>query len=131
MDRSILAGITGFLLAVAINLFSPLYLYFVPSFLAAILVMYFFRLGALRDGLVVAFMTYIFNDGILNTMSLASYYFANKPIEAFSVDAWTMVSPIVSAVTAVIAAYVGVLFAQARKPPEELPPIVQSQAPSA
>jgi len=129
MDRSIMAGISGFLLAIAINLFSPVYLYFIPSFLVAILVIYYFRLGTLKDGLVVAFMTYIFNDGILNTYALATYY--NKQYPAFHVDVLTMVYPIVSAVTAVIAAYIGVKFAKARKPAEELPPIVQTQVPPA
>jgi Flp pilus assembly protein TadB len=131
MDRNISAGILGFLLALIINLFSPTYLYFVPSFLAAIIAIYAFRIGTLRDGLVVAFMTYIFNDGIYNTLGLATYYFTNTPIEAFNVDVWTMISPIVSAISAVIAAYIGILFAQARKPAQELPPIVQSQAPPA
>jgi hypothetical protein len=129
MDRSITAGIAGFLLAIAINLFSPVYLYFIPSFLVAILVIYYFRLGTLKDGLVAAFMTYIFNDGILNTISGAAYY--NKQYPAFYVNAWVMISPIISAITAVIAAYIGVLFAKARKPAEELPPIVQTQVPPA
>ena len=62
MDRSIKAGVSGFLLAVVINLFSPIYLDFVPSFLVAILAIYIFRLGALKDGLVAAFMTYILSD---------------------------------------------------------------------
>jgi hypothetical protein len=128
MDRSIIAGITGFLLAIIINLFSPVYLYFVPSFLATIIVIYAFRLEALRDGLVAAFMTYIFNDGILGTISLALYYYAN---EAYSidVDVWIMLSPVISAVSAVVAAYIGMLFAQSRKPAKQLPPIVQSQVP--
>jgi hypothetical protein len=127
MDRSIVAGITGFLLAVVINVLSPVSLYFVPSFLVAILVIYFFRLGTLKDGLVAVFMIYVFNDGIYETLVGATLY--NQLYPAFYVDAWTVISPIVSAVTAVIAAYIGVLFAQARKPAEELPPIVQSQAP--
>ena len=123
------AGIFGFLLAIIINLFSPINLYFVPSFLAAIIAVYAFRLETLRDGLVAVFMTYIFNDGILNTLGLATYYFTNTPIEAFNVDVWTMFSPIVSAVSAVVAAYIGILFAQSRRPAKELPPIVQSQVP--
>jgi hypothetical protein len=44
MDRSIKAGVSGFLLAVVINLLSPIYLYFIPSFLVVILVIYVFRL---------------------------------------------------------------------------------------
>ncbi|HVP92632.1 MAG TPA: hypothetical protein VMS94_02695 [Acidobacteriota bacterium] len=132
MDRCISAGIFGFLLAVTINfvsLLSGVYLYFVPSFLASIIAVYVFKLETLREGLVAAFMIYIFNDGILNTISLATYYFTNTQVEAFTVDVWTMVSPIVSAISAMVAAYLGMLFAQARKPAQELPPIVQSQVP--
>jgi hypothetical protein len=123
-----MAGISGFLLAVVINLFSPVYLYFIPSFLAAILVIYYFRLGALKDGLVAAFMTYIFNDGIYQTIAGATYYNQHY---SYYINAWTVASPIVSAITAVIAAYIGVMFAKARKPAEELPPIVQTQVPPA
>ena len=125
MDRSIKAGVYGFLLAVVINLFSLIYLDFyldfIPSFLVAILVIYIFRLGTLKDGLVTAFMTYIFTDGILGTIVLATSYFANESIPSFNVDVWTMLSPIVSAVTAVIAGYIGVRLAQKRKPAQELP----------
>ena len=121
MDRSIKAGVSGFLLAVVINLFSPIYLDFVPSFLVAILAIYIFRLGTLKDGLVAAFMTYILSDGILGTISLAMLYLANEPYPSFNVDVWTMFSPIVSAVTAVIAGYIGVRLAQKRKPARELP----------
>jgi hypothetical protein len=127
MDRSIRAGIYGFLLAFVINLFSPVYLYFVPSLLAAILVVYIFRLGALKEGLVVAFMTYIFNDAILSTITLATFYSENKPYPSFNVDVWTMFYPLVSAVTAVIAAYVGVWLTKRRKPPPGLPPATLPQ----
>ena len=129
MDQSIKAGVSGFLLAVVINLLSPVYLYFVPSFLVAILVIYVFRLGTLKDGLVAAFMTYIFTDGILGTIVLAMSYFANEPYPSFNVDVWTMLSPIVSAVTAVIAGYIGVRLAQKGKPARELPPSPPPQLP--
>jgi hypothetical protein len=129
MDITIRAGISGFLVALAINLFSPLYLYFVPSLLVAILAVYFFRLGTLKDGLVAAFMIYIFNDGILGTISLATLYAENKPYPSFNVDAWTMFYPLVSAVTAVIAAYVGVWLTKVRKPPPGLPSAPSPQLP--
>jgi uncharacterized membrane protein YdcZ (DUF606 family) len=129
MDQSIKAGVYGFLLAVVINLFSPIYLDFIPSFLVAILVIYIFRLGALKDGLVAAFMTYIFTDGILGTIVLATSYFANQPYGPFNIDVWTMFSSIVSAVTAVIAGYIGVWLAQKRKPARELPAPIPPQLP--
>jgi hypothetical protein len=131
MDPSIKAGISGFLLAVVINLFSPVYFDFVPSFLAAILVIYIFRLGTLKDGLVAAFMTYIFTDGILGTIDLATLYFTNENYPSFNIDIWTMLSPIASAVTAVIAGYIGVRLAQKKKTARELLPAMLSQSPPA
>jgi len=121
MDKSIRAGISGFLIAVAINLFSPVYLDFIPSFLAAIFAIYTFRLGALRDSLVAAFMTYIFNEGVLGTITLAMLYMENKPYE-LTVEVWMVFSPIVTSITALIAGYVGVRLVQRMKPAHELPP---------
>jgi hypothetical protein len=131
MDRSITAGISGFLVAIIINLFSPVNLYFLPSFVAAILVIYFFKLQTLKEGLVAAFMTYIFNDGILGTIYLAILYFTNEPYPSFNVDPWIMISPLVSAVSVVIAGYIGVLLVKTRKPAQKLAPIVQARAPPA
>lgn len=128
MDSSIKAGVSGFLLAIAINLLSPVYLDLVPSFLVAILVIYVFRLGTLKDGLVAAFMTYIFTDGILSTIALATSYFANEPYPSFNVDIWTMLSPMVSAATAVIAAYIGIQLAQKGRRSQELPPLIPPQS---
>ena len=128
MDPSIKAGVSGFLLAIAINLLSPVYLDLVPSFLVVILVIYIFRLGTLKDGLVAAFMTYIFTDGILSTIALATSYFANEPYPSFNVDIWTMLSPMVSAATAVIAGYIGIQLAQKGRRPQELPPLIPPQS---
>jgi hypothetical protein len=129
MDRSIKAGVFGFLLAIIINLFLPIYLDFIPSFLAAILAIYIFRLEALKDGLVAAFITYIFYEGILGTIDLATLYLTNEPYPSFNVNIWTVFSPIVTALTAVIAGYIGVRLAQKRKPAQELPPTLPPQLP--
>jgi hypothetical protein len=129
MDKSITAGISGFIVAIIINILSPAPLYFVPSFLAAILVIYFFKVETLKEGLVTAFMTYIFNDAILGTATLATFYISNEVYPSFNVDVWIMLSPIVSAISALIAGYIGVLFVKATKPSRALPPIPQSQVP--
>ena len=127
MDRSIRAGISGSILAVVINLvLAPLLtlsdiLSFIPSFVAAIFIIYISRLETLKDGLVTAFMTYIFNEGILGTLSLATFYVANEPYPSFPVEVLTVFYPMVNAVTAVIAGYVGVLLVQRMKPSRGLP----------
>jgi len=121
MDRSIRAGVSGALVAVMINLFSPVYLDFFPSFFAAIFIIYIFRLVTLKDGLVASFMTYIFNEAILNTLIAATYYVANEPYQ-LTVDIWIVFSPIVTSITALTAGYVGVRLVQRMKPAPELPP---------
>lgn len=121
MDKSIRAGISGTLIAIIINLFSPLYLDFIPSFLAAVFTIYIFRLGALKDGLVASFMTYIFTQGILSTITAATYYVTNTEY-TLTIDVWIVLSPIVTAITALIAGYIGVRLVQRMKPARELPP---------
>jgi hypothetical protein len=129
MDTSIRAGVYGFLIAVVINLFLPWNLYFVPSFLVAILLIYLFRLETLKDGLMAAFITYIFTDGILSTITLATYYFSNESYPSFNVDAWIMLSPVVELFTAVIAGYIGVWLAQKSRPVRESAPPLPPQLP--
>jgi uncharacterized membrane protein YfcA len=72
-------------------------------------------------------MTYIFNDAILNTISLAVFYSENKPYPSINVNAWIMFYPLISAATAVIAAYTGVWLTKRRKPPPGLPPATLPQ----
>jgi hypothetical protein len=123
MDRSIRAGVSGFFLAVIINLFLPVSLYFfafIPSFLAAIMTIYIHRLETLKDGLVAAFMTYIFNQGILDTIALLDLYLTNTQY-ALTVDIWLVLYPIANAVTAMIAGYIGIWLVHKMKPAHELP----------
>lgn len=128
MDQSIKSGIFGFSLVVIINLFSPIYLDFISSFFVAILAVYMFRLSTLKDGLVAAFMTYIFSDGILGTTTLATLYLTNKPY-TLPVDILTMFFPIVQATTTVIAGYIGVWLVQKMRLTRELPQPLPPQLP--
>jgi len=124
MDRSIQAGVSGFVLAVIISLFLPIpydILAFIPSFVAAIIVIYMFRLAALKDGFVAAFMTYFFSQGILTAIGLAVYYAANETYE-LTPDIGTVFSPAVTLISAVIAGYLGVALVQRMKPTREQPP---------
>lgn len=127
MDRSIRAGISGALLAIVIELFVSIpivFFSFIPPFLAAIFIVFIFRLEVLKDGLVAAFMTYILNEGILGTLSLVTFYITNpnQPYPSFNVDILTVFYPIVTSITALIAGYVGVRLAQRMKPIHELQP---------
>ena len=124
MDRSIRAGVFGFILVILVDLFLPVpaFIYFVPPIVIAILVIYTFRLGTLKDGLVAAFMTYIFSEGIIDTIGLAELYLANQPYSP--IDIWAILYPTIWAVSAVIAGYIGVRLARKRKPAPEPPPTI-------
>ena len=124
MDRSIRAGVTGLSIALLIDLFSPVDLVFVASFVASILAIYIMRIGTIREGLVTSLLTYVFNDGVLGTLSLATLYFENQPY-TFNVDFLTVFLPIANAITALIAAYIGVQLVQRAKPLREMPPPIQ------
>ena len=124
MDRSIRAGITGLSIALLINLFSPVDLVFVPSFLASILAIYILRVVTFREGLITSLLTYAFNGGVLGTLSLATLYFENKPY-TLTVDVLTVFLPLASSITALIATYIGVQLVQRTKPSREMPPPIQ------
>jgi hypothetical protein len=120
MDRSIKAGIAGLALAVIINLTIslPLYLEFVPSFLAAIIAIFIFKVGTFKDGLVATLITYFFNDQILNSIGLALYYVEKKQY-ILTVDTSAVFSSVIEALTAIVAAYVAVRVVQGMKPKKE------------
>ena len=120
MDQSIKAGVVGFSLAVIINVFLPvalpLTLEFVPAFLAALIAIFYFKMRTFKDALVATLITYFFNDAILTSFGLAQYY--NKPYP-LTADASAVLSPIIEAITAIIAAYVGARLVQGIKPRKE------------
>jgi hypothetical protein len=125
MDRSIRAGITGAMLAIVVNYLLQTNLYFIPSFFAAILVIILFRLGTLKDGLIVAFMTHFFNIEILSFLSAASIYNTAYTIPNVGLD--VVLSPLFDLITALIAGFAGPWLVHRMKPPppspeHELPP---------
>jgi len=123
VDRSIKAGIFGFILVVVVYFFLPpvpsyvnFYLNFVPQFLVSLLVIYIFRLKAFKDGLVAALLTYIVSYGIVESLSFALLYSENKIQQPFTIDAGVITLPIIWAGTAVLAGYLGVWIAKMRQP---------------
>ena len=126
MDRCVNAGISGALLSVLLNLFLlgpllPVYLYFLPSFLAAIFAIYITKLRTTREGLVAALMTFVLGDGIFNTLNNAAYYFSTSEPYTFVVDIGIVVSPILSAFFALLAGYIGVRLVGKARPTQEMP----------
>lgn len=124
MDRSIGAGILGIVLAAIINLsiIIPPPLDWLPTFIIAIIVIFIYRLSTVKDGLIAAFMTYIVSQGIVDTLILADYYTSNKTY-SLTITAYLVPDPILTAISAIIAAYIGVWLARKRpQPPQKTQP---------
>jgi hypothetical protein len=114
MDQSIKVGIVGTMLAVIVNVANPFYLSFLPTFTIAILIIFIYKLNTLKDGLIAALIIYIFSEGILTTLYAALLYVAHQPYPAVTIDLTIILSPALSAISAVVVAYMGVWLARKR-----------------
>lgn len=65
-------------------------------------------------------MTFIFGDGLTNTLVAATYYLSNEPY-TLTIDIGVVLSPILSAFFAVLAGYVGVRLVGRVKPTQGMP----------
>ena len=107
--RFLVAGLSGAFLSVFANLFSGVYLYFLPSFLASIIVIYIFRINRFREALTAALAVYIFADGIFGRFILGYLYINGIPYVVNEIpQIWDVLSYVFSPISAFIAGYVGV-----------------------
>ena len=117
VGRILQAGVLGAFISMMIQYFSPpgIDLYFIPSFLASLIVVYLSKAHKLEQTITIALCVYIFADAmvgglVLGTLyaqgiSLAMYYsvtFGNNPPSAIYVIIY-----VVNPVTALIAGYIG------------------------
>lgn len=132
MERSIRAGIIGFIASVFITVFVgvlvPYDPYFLPSFFASILAIYISRLTEIRDGLVAALMTYFISGAIIDAIVAASFY-ASGELYTLVIDISIVVFPLANVISAFLAAYIGVRISQRAKPVPELPPTLKPLPP--
>jgi len=113
IEKIIQAGVLGAFFSVMISSFTPrgIQLYFIPSFISSMLVIFLFRVRRLEDAVAVAFAVYLFADALLGGMTLGYLYIENIPLsEAYRGYSLTLIDVagyISNPVSALIAAYVG------------------------
>jgi len=114
VQRYIFTGLIGALLSVMVNSFSSINLYFVPSFLASIFVIYVYRINGFGESLITSLMVYIFADGVLGTLVLGQYYSLQRSIILMP-EIWDVVLYALNPVSSVLAAYVGLRISPKRR----------------
>jgi len=114
LARILQAGVLGAFLSVMISSLSPsgINLYFIPSFLSSLLVIFMSRSKRLDEAVTVSLAVYIFADAVWAGITLGSLYFQDIPL-ADIYGNWVpnlvdVVMYTVSPITAIIAGYVGV-----------------------
>jgi len=107
------AGILGAFLSVTISSLAPseIQLYFIPSFVSSIIVIFLFRAIRLDEAITTAFSVYLFADAILGGIIFGSLYVQNISLaEAYSGYILTFLDVamyVFNPISALIAAYVG------------------------
>ena len=113
IGKVIQAGILGAFLSAMISSLSPLdvQLYFIPSFVSSVLVIFLFRARRLDEAVPIALSVYLFADAILGGIIFGSLYVQNISLsEAYRGYMLTFLDVamyVFNPVSALIAAYVG------------------------
>lgn len=114
--RYLVIGLIGALLSVMISAFSGVELYFIPSFVSSILIIYVYRINDFKESLIVTFTVYLFAEGISAGFVLGYSYAFNIPYEfSLSPKIWEVILYSFNPISAFIAAYIGVRISPKRR----------------
>jgi hypothetical protein len=115
ITRPITLGLLGSFLSLTISSlisFAEIQLYFVPYFIASLIIIYFSGTRGLKDAAIVSMVTYLFTDAIIAGMILGSLYATNQSLASLYMDYGVptlldVLMYLISPVTAILAAYIG------------------------
>lgn len=127
--RYIAIGLVGAFLSVMITSFSgEVNLYFIPSFISSIFIIYVYRINEFKDSIIVTLAVYLLADGILGTIVLGQLYFLNEEY-CFRPELWDVMLYPFNPISAFIAAYVGVRISPKRREAPILTPYRKEEGP--
>ena len=113
IGKIIQAGILGAFISVMVSSLSPpgIQLYFLPSFLSSIIVIFLFKARRLEEAVSIAFAVYLFADAILGGIIFGSVYVEHLSLSevyrGYMLTLFDIVMYVFNPVSALIAAYVG------------------------
>ena len=111
--KIIQAGVLGAFLSVMISSLSPpwLQLYFIPSFVSSVLVIFLFRARGIEESVTISFAVYLFADAILGGIIFGSLYVQSIPLSdayrGYVLTFLDVAAYVFNPVSALIAAYIG------------------------
>lgn len=117
MFRYVVVGLLGAFLSVMITVFiGNVNLFFIPSFVASVIVIFMYRISELKDSLIASLTIYLFAEGILLTLELGFIYASGTPykIELLP-EIWEIGLYSFTPISAILAAYVGMKIGPKKK----------------
>lgn len=130
--RPIMLGLLGSFLALAISsmiaFINPAaQIYFIPYFIASLIIIYFSGTKSERDGIIIAMVTYLFTDAIFATTLLGELWITGQPLASlYNSYVPTLLDVFmyaISPITALLAGYIGSKIA----PKKEGPPLSEGR----
>jgi len=82
---------------------------FIPAFLSVIVMIAVFKVNSFKAGFIVALMSYFFGDSLFLAFVYSFGYFV-EPIEIVIGDMLDLIGVLLTPITAIVAAYLGVRF---------------------
>ena len=113
LEKMLQASILGAFISVMISSLSPsgIQLYFIPSFVSSVIVIFLFRARRIEDAVTIALAVYLFADAILGGIIFGSLYVENIPLSeayrGYMLSFLDVATYVFNPVSALIAAYIG------------------------
>ena len=111
--RILQAGILGAFISVMISSLAPprVQLYFIPSFVSSLLVIFLFRTRRFEEAITISFAVYLFSDAILGGIIFGSLYIKgislSEAYRGYMLTFLDVAAYVFNPVSALIAAYLG------------------------
>ena len=119
VTRFVAASLLGAMISVMIASSSTVNLFFLPSFIASVIVVYLYRMSRFEESLVTSLAIYLFADGIMAVTILGYCYMLQTPYATFIEDwvpeLWEVLLYGLNPVSAFVAAYIGMKISPRRR----------------
>jgi len=108
-------GLLGAFLSVTLSSFSLIPLYFVPSFISSLIVIFLSKARRIEDATWIAMSVYLFENAIIASMVLASNLIVGQVELSQTITLVDLIMFIAYPVTALVAGYIGVNLVPKKK----------------
>ncbi len=121
VTRLVTASLLGAMISVMITSSSSVNLFFLPSFIASVIVVFLYKMSRFEESLITSLAIYLFADGIMAATILGYCYMSQTPyaefISGWVPELWEVLLYGLNPISAFVAAYIGMKISPRRRMP--------------